>query len=194
MELKQDELVLYHTDVDGLFVRIFLPGLFGVLALGAFWLVWLWVTALPSASLRVVASGRALWPATLLSSWLAMRLTVAAWRSGRGHWWLRLTSRGFEINERVLAARHHDWREIDRFMLVAPSAQDAVMTQGETFADVLRDGDGPLAFRLGYRCVPGHRRRFTHLLYRGLQGTDGAPVDGLVMGYWDRPSTKPPIC
>jgi len=45
MSMRQDReaigderLVLYHTDVDGRFVRVFLPVLFGVFAAGGLWL------------------------------------------------------------------------------------------------------------------------------------------------------------
>ena len=143
------ELVLYYTDVDGRLVRIFLPLLFGVFAAGGLWLLFLWVTALPSATMHVVMVGLVLWPGTLLFSWLTARLAVAAWRSGHRHWWLRLSSTGFEVNDRIFAARRYDWREIDKFMLVAPSDQieNAVVVPGKTFTEVLKAGPAQL---------PGH--------------------------------------
>jgi hypothetical protein len=183
------ELVLYYTDVDGWLVRIFLPLLFGVFATGGLWLLFLWVTALPSATVPVVMVGLALSPGTLLFSWLTARLAVVAWRSGRRHWWLRLTSTGFEINDRIFSVRRYEWREIDKFMLVAPSAhvENAVMVPGKTFTGVLKDGGQPAAFRVGFQCAPGHRPRLAKLLLGGLRAADGTRPDGVVMGYWDRP-------
>jgi hypothetical protein len=184
------ELVLYYTDVDGRLVRIFLPLLFGVFAAGGLWLLFLWVTALPSATMHVVMVGLVLWPGTLLFSWLTARLAVAAWRSGHRHWWLRLSSTGFEVNDRIFAARRYDWREIDKFMLVAPSDQieNAVVVPGKTFIEVLKAGPTQLpAFRVGFHCVPGHRPRLANRLFGGLRSTDGARPDGVVMGFWDRP-------
>jgi hypothetical protein len=44
--------------------------------------------------------------------------------------------------------------------------------------------------RAGTGCVlpgVGRRRKLASKLYGGLRGGDGKRVDGLVMGYWDRP-------
>jgi len=184
------ELVLYYTDVDGRFIRIFLPVLFGVFATGGLWLQFLWVTELPSATVPVIAVGLILCPGTLLFSWLTIRLAAAAWRSGRGDWWLRLSGKCFEVNDRIFTPQRYEWHEIDKFMLVAPSAhiEHAVVAPGKTFVEAFRDGgtQSP-AFRVGFHCSPGHRRKLASKLFSGLRGRDGTRVDGLVMGYWDRP-------
>jgi hypothetical protein len=78
--------------------------------------VLLWVIELPSATVPVVVVGLVLCPGTVLFSWLTMRLAATAWRSGRGAWWLRLSSKGFEINDRVFTARRYEWHAIDKFM------------------------------------------------------------------------------
>jgi hypothetical protein len=197
MSMRQDReaigderLVLYHTDVDGRFVRVFLPVLFGVFAAGGLWLLFLWVTALPTATAHVVVVGLVLCPGTLLFSWLSVRLTAAAWRSGRGDWWLRLSSKGFEVNDRTFTPRRYEWREIDKFMLVAPSAQvdRAAVAPAKTFAQALKDGGAQSpAFRVGFRCSPGHRRSPATRLFSDVRGRDGTKADGLIIGYWDRP-------
>jgi hypothetical protein len=183
------ELVLYYTDVDGRFVRILFTAFFGVLAIGCLWLLFQWVTDLPTGSTDLVVPGLFLWPGTLLFCWITVRLAIAAWRSARGHWWLRLTSTGFEVNDRIFGARRYDWQEINRFMLVAPSdqVQTAVVLPGQTFTGALKAGPGQLPMlRVGFQCAPGHRPRLAKLS-GDLRGRDGTRADGVVMGYWDRP-------
>ena len=88
-----------------------------------------------------------------------------SWRSARGGWWLRLSSRGFEVNDRPGRPRRYDWREIDKFTLV----------------------DG---VQVCFRYTPGRRRTLANKSWRaisGLRDSDGTKADGLVMGYWDRP-------
>ena len=48
---------------------------------------------------------------------------VAAWvRGARGAWWLRLSTTGFEVNERLFGPpRRYKWCEIDSFILTGES-------------------------------------------------------------------------
>jgi hypothetical protein len=89
---------------------------------------------------------------------------MKCWRSGRGVWWLRLTSAGFAVNDRVLRPRRYTWGEIDTFMLV----------------------NG--AF-VSFFFPPQRRRTVWHRLRRaiGPRSGDGRKPDGILVGYWDRP-------
>ena len=51
---------------------------------------------------------------------------VAAWvRSARGAWWLRLSTTGFEVNERLFGPpRRYKWCEIDSFILTGESPSE----------------------------------------------------------------------
>ena len=135
------QLQLPYSDVDGRFTRIFLPLLFGALAALGIWGLLHWVVQLPSATLPSVLFGLALIPGTWILSWLAIRLAVLSLRSGRGDWWLRLSSAGWEVNDQISgrAAMHES--EIDTFMFVAPSAQieHAVVAPGTTVAEAARN-------------------------------------------------------
>jgi hypothetical protein len=130
------ELVLHYTDMDGRAVRIFLPVLFGVFAALPLWLLFLAVNQLlvfmglgltgppfedPSATWPpVVAVGLVLFLGIWMFGWLTVVVGMASWRSTRGSWWLRLSSRGFEVNDRLPGRpRRYEWREIDKFMLIA---------------------------------------------------------------------------
>jgi hypothetical protein len=125
--------------------------------------------------------------------WLIVRSAVHCIRKARRAWWLRLSSTGFEANDRLLKPRRYHWRDIDKFMLVAPSSdiEDAVVAPAKTFAEAFRDGGTQYpVFRVGFHCSPGYLRRLANRLFRhmsGLCGQDGTRADGLVMGYWDRP-------
>jgi hypothetical protein len=177
----------------------------GALTAGGIWLLflcanqllvlagWGWGNLLiqhETSWLPVAGAGLVLLPMTLLFSWVFLLAAVHSLRKARRAWWLRLTSKGFEVNDRVFTARRVEWHEIDTFMLVAPSAdiEYAVVAPGKTFAEALRDGgtQSP-AFRVGFRCSPGRRRKLASKLLSSLRGRDGTRVDGLVMGYWDRP-------
>ena len=83
---------------------------------------------------------------------------VAAWvRSARGAWWLRLSTTGFEVNERLFGPpRRYKWCEIDSFMLT---------------------GKARASERVGFR-YSRECHRFRH--------RRGAKPDGFVMGHWDR--------
>ena len=83
---------------------------------------------------------------------------VAAWvRGARGAWWLRLSTTGFEVNERLFGPpRRYKWCEIDSFILT-----------GE------REAEERVGFRYSREC-----HRFRH--------RRGAKPDGFVMGHWDR--------
>jgi hypothetical protein len=84
---------------------------------------------------------------------------LAAWvRSVRGAWWLRLSTTGFEVNDRLLGAPHrHKWCEIDSFVLARKSGA------GEC-----------VGYRYSREC---HR-------FRPRRGTK---PDGFIIGHWDRP-------
>jgi hypothetical protein len=140
--------------------------------------------------LPVAGAGLVLLPMTSLFSWVFVLAAVHSLRKARRAWWLRLSSEGFEVNDRVFTARRYGWQEIDKFMLVAPSAQieHAVVAPPKTFAEALREGGGQSsAVRVGFHRSPGHRRKLASKLFSGLRGHDGTRVDGLVVGYWDRP-------
>lgn len=178
----------------------------GVLTAGCLWLLflcanqllvlagWGWGNLLliqnETSWLPVAGAGLVLLPMTLLFSWVLLLAAVHSLRKARRAWWLRLTSKGFEVNDRVFTARRAEWHEIDKFMLVAPAAhiEHAVVAPGKAFAEAFREGgtQSP-AFRVGFHSSPGHRRKLAHKLFSGLRGRDGTRVDGLVMGYWDRP-------
>jgi hypothetical protein len=204
------ELVLHYTDMDGRAVRIFLPVLFGVFAALPLWLLFLAVNQLlvfmglgltgppfedPSATWPpVVAVGLVLFLGIWMFGWLTVVVGMASWRSTRGSWWLRLSSRGFEVNDRLPGRpRRYEWREIDKFMLIAPLADvhAAVVAPAKTFAEAVNDGDTGLPVLLvGFHCSPGHRRRtLANRLWRMMRGhmcgRDGTEAD--VVGYWDRP-------
>jgi hypothetical protein len=207
----EPELVVYYPALSVRFgvnhvIVSFMAILIGALTAGSLWLLflcanqllvlagWGWGNLLliqhEASWLPVAGAGLILLPVTLVSSWFFV-LPAAHWlRKARRAWWLRLSSKGFEVNDRVFAARRYEWHEIDKFMLVAPSAhvEHAVVAPPKTFADAMRDGgtQSP-AFRVGFRSSPGHRRKLASKLVSGLRGRDGTRVDGLVMGYWDRP-------
>jgi hypothetical protein len=90
--------------------------------------------------LPVAGAGLVLLPMTLLFSWFVALAAVHWLRRARRTWWLRLSSRGFQVNDRIFTARRYEWREIDKFMLVAPSAQleSAVVAPAKTFAEAFR--------------------------------------------------------
>ena len=185
-----NELRLHYTDKDGRLVRIFVSLTFGAIAAGTLWPLFPWVVNLSSAPLPVVILGLALMPVAWLLTWLALRLTVLSLRSGRGGWWLRLDSKGFEVNDRLLRPRRYGWREIDKFMLVAPSGQveHAVVAPGSTFAEAAKNTAAqPSPMSVGFSYAPGHRRAFGVHFSGGLRSRDGTRADGVIMGFWDRP-------
>jgi hypothetical protein len=192
------ELVLHYSDVDGRFGRIFWVFFFGGLAaVGLMMLSSLVVDRenafdevgpLGIVGLAVVGSTN-----TLMFGPIAVRMAVVGRRSVRGAWWLRLSSTGFEVNDRLVKPRRYDWRDIDKFMLVAPSADiaDAVVAPGKTGAEVFTHGgtQNPV-LRVGFHWSSGHRATLANKLFAsmsGLRGRDGTKSHGLVMGYWDRP-------
>jgi hypothetical protein len=183
------EYQLSYTDVDGRFARFFLPMFVGAFAAGGLWFLYLLVVYPPSAPLATAAIGLVLIVITWLSSRLALRLAVLSWRSGRGEWWLRLSSSGFQVNDRILRPRHHEWRDIEKFMLVAPTAEieRAVVAPAISFTEALTDGVQLPAFRVGFALSTRHRRSLSRRLFADFSGRDGTRADGTVMGYWDRP-------
>jgi hypothetical protein len=207
----EPELVVYYPALSvrfgGDFVIVsFVSIVIGALTAGSLWLLFLCANQLLALAgwgggnllliqqetswLSVAAVGLVLLPMTLLFGWFFLLAAVHWLRKARRAWWLRLTSKGFEVNDRIFTARRFAWHEIDKFILVAPSAhiEHAVVAPGKTFAEALRDGgtQSP-AFRVGFRCSPWRRRKLAGKLFSDLRGRDGTRVDGLVMGYWDRP-------
>lgn len=180
---------LNYTKVDGLLTRIFLPMFFGGFAAGAMWFLYLLVVYPPSVPAGIVLAGIVLTTLTWLFTWLAVRVAVTSWRSGRGTWWLRLTSSGFEVNDRIFKPRRYRWREIEKFMLVAPSSQieNAVLAPAVSFSDALRDGVGGPSFQVGFALAGRHRQPLLRRLFADFSGCDGTKADGTVMGFWDRP-------
>ena len=148
----------------------------------------------PSASwLPVAGVGLVVLPGTLMVAWLVVLSAVHCLRKARRARWLRLSSSGFEVNDRLFKPRRYHWHEIGKFMLVAPSPhiEDAVVAPAKTFAEAFRDGGTQYpVFRVGFHCSPGHRRTLANRIFRrisGMCGQDGTRADGLVTGYWDRP-------
>lgn len=207
----EPELVVYYPalrvrlGVDFVIVSfMFIP--IGALTAGSLWLLFLCANQLLARAgwgwghllliqheaswLPVAGAGLVLLPMTLLSGWFMVRAAAHSLRKARRTWWLRLTSKGFQVNDRVFTPRRFEWHEIDKFVLVAPSAdiEYAVVGPPKTFAEAVRGGSTQSpAFRVGFHCSPGRRRKPASKLYSGLRGSDGTRVDGLVMGYWDRP-------
>jgi hypothetical protein len=181
---------LNYTDVDGRLVRIFLPMFFGAFAAGGLWFLYLLVAYPPSTPLAAAAIGLVLIAGTCLSGRLALRIGAISWRSGRGDWWLRLSSSGFQVNDRILRPRCYEWRDIEKFMLVAPTAEieHAALAPAISFAEAVKDGgvEHP-AFRVGFALSTGHRLSLSRKLFGDFSGRDGTRADGTVMGYWDRP-------
>jgi hypothetical protein len=180
---------LNYTDVDGRLVRIFLPVFFGAFAAGGLWFLYLLVVYPPSNPLAAAVIGLVVIAVIWSFGWLSARIGVIAWRCGRGDWWLRLSSNGFEVNDRIFTPRRYGWRDIEKFMLVAPSQQieHAVLAPAVSFADGLKDGAPPPLFRVGFALSTGHRRSLFRRLFADFSGRDGTKADGTVMGYWDRP-------
>ncbi len=208
---SEPELVVYYPALSVRFgvdfvIIGFMSILIGMLTAGSLWLLvlcanqllvlagWGWGDLVliqdETSWFPVAAAGLALLPTTLLFCWFSVLAAVHCLRKVRRAWWLRLSSEGFEVNDRVVTARRYGWHEIDKFMLVAPSADIdyAVVAPGKSFVEAYRDGgtQSP-AFSVGFHSHPGHRRKLASKLRSGLRGRDGTRVDGLVMGYWDRP-------
>jgi len=213
--LGEPELALYYPAAKSRFGRTFVTLLLGMLTVIFGWLPFLALNQLlvfagfglipslgdpsaledPSATWPLVAVLLiVLTPGPLVLGYFTVRVAVLGGRSARGDWWLRLSRRGFEVNDRLGKPRRYEWREIDKFMLVATSAdpEAAVVAPAKTFAEAAKDDDsGHSALRVGFRYTPpGRRRTLANKLFRsmsGLRGRDGTKADGLVMGYWDRP-------
>lgn len=183
------ELVLPYTKVDGVLACIFVTGLFGGPAVGGLLVQYFCVhellifAGLLDASEHVIADNSvATWSTggwfvalsvllavgsivTLSMGSIALRIAALSWRSVRGVWWLRLSSSGFEVNDRPFKRRRYAWREVDKFMLVN-------------------------GVHVCFSFVPGRRRTLGNkfpTIFSGLRDHDGARAHGLIMGYWDRP-------
>jgi hypothetical protein len=166
-----NELRLHYSDVDGILARIFLPVFVGAFAVAGMWFLYSLVVHPPSTAVGTTVAGVVLVPITWLFSWLTIRVAVISCRSARGVWWLRLSIKGFEVNDRILRPRRRAWRDVDKFMLVAPS---------DHFGHVS-------TLQVGYSLGPGHRRSIARKIFANFRGRDGTRADGIVMGYWDRP-------
>jgi hypothetical protein len=147
----------------------------------------------PGSPWQVIACGIVLLPVTWLLGWLAGRIWILRWRAVRGQWWLRLSTRGFEVNSRLLRPRRYEWGDVDKFMLVttAPNPEDAVLAPAKTFGQAIgEDGGAPPSLIVGFRYSARRRRTRTIKFLRatrGLRGLDGTKPDEIVMGWWDRP-------
>jgi hypothetical protein len=128
---------------------------------------------------------------TWVLGWLTAHLVVTSWRIARGGWWLRLSSTGFELNSRLGKPHRYEWREIDKFMLVAQSqhVEQATPAPAKTFTEALRDGDSESCGSVvGFQLTPEHPRTYWHnRIRRMFSDREGTRADGLIMGYWDRP-------
>jgi hypothetical protein len=139
----------------------------------------------------VAGAGLAILTVAFAPAWLIARVGAQWWRRVRKAWWLRLSSKGFEINDRVFAPRRYEWREIDEFMLVAPGGhvRDAVPQPSKTYAEAFRDGTHVPPTVVGFRYSPrsGRRRSLASRIFFNASAADGTKADGPVVGYWDRP-------
>jgi hypothetical protein len=169
--LNDDELTLYYSDVDGLLGRAVFVCLTGVPL--AFSLLLLFYAVVQH---RIVLS-IVLTAIALFFGYVVARFAALGWRSARGGWWLRLTPVGFEANDRVFRPRRYRWSDIDRFVMVGADGQlhTGVVSQAQTVADVLKNGEALHSVRVGFRFLPEKRRRRRR------------PADHYVMGWWDRP-------
>jgi hypothetical protein len=177
------ELVLHYTDLHGRAARIFAPVFYGGFTAVGLLMIF--------GGLKVAEAVPGCWP--LLAWWfgwgsvsvlmfgpLTVRAAVVGRRSGCGDWWLRLSSTGFEVNDRLGKPRRYEWREIDKFMLV--ESQPAV--------EDVPAAEWPIIKHVGFRYSPGRRRTLANklCLIKGRPpDRDGTKADGLIMGYWDRP-------
>jgi hypothetical protein len=211
-EASRDQEVVYYPAVNGRFGRIFATILLAILTAAPLWLLFLCVNQLrmlaglgssyfndlqlvadPSTPWQVVGCGTALLPVIWILGWFTFMFAVHGIRKARGHWWLRLSSTGFEVNSRVFKPRRYKWREIDEFMLVTVGdhTEAVVPAAAKTFVEAFKDGDSqPSGWIVGYHYSPGHRRTLANKLWRIMSGArdrHGTKADGVVMGYWDRP-------
>ena len=117
-------MVLRYTAVDGRYGWLGPVVLFGgFAAVGVLGLAALFADRAraleqvgPGGMFCIVLGGAA---AVAMFGPLTTRMAVVGWRSVRGNWWLRLSSSGFEINDRMFGPRRYEWAEIDRFLLAA---------------------------------------------------------------------------
>ncbi|MDH6246209.1 hypothetical protein [Mycobacterium sp. OTB74] len=178
MEGQNDDFVINFTAADGRWGWIFIVGLFGIFPALA-------IVGLTALILMRHDAMREMGP--FLFAWFAFicmlnigmfgpmvaRLAALGIRSGRGGWWLRLSSTGFEVNDRVLRPRRYAWRDIDRFVLGHANLE------------------GIASPRVGFRYAPDYSLTLRKRLCRRLGGPardpEGVKIDVAVMGYWDRP-------
>lgn len=191
--LPEDEFVLTYTDVDSWFGRICLFALFAwmtapgsVLAGFCLYNSLLMAGVLdPPGSTYVVpqsvGDGVLLTVGFVVGTlytfyfgrW-TVRCAFMCWRSSRGGWWLRLSDRGFEVNDRAGKPRRYQWQEIEKFLLVG-----AYDTEEGTFVG-----------QVGFQYAPGHRLTMAKRLRQRLappRDRDDTKSDGIIMGWWDRP-------
>jgi len=140
--LNDDQLTLHFSDVDGLLGRMTLVLFPGVPAALALWLLFLSVNQLrimagvapaefdnlqlvidPSTPWQVIGAGIACLVVVFSFGFLAVRFAVLGWRCTRRRWWLRLSTVGFEVNDRIFRPRRYQWSDIDGFVLVGPRVE-----------------------------------------------------------------------
>jgi hypothetical protein len=115
--------VVHYTAMDGrlgwMLVVIFAGGFAGV---GLVILSGLWMDRANAVNeLGYVGLGWLIFigaASTLTFGPFAARGLAIGLRSVSGTWWLRLTSEGFEVNDRLFAPRRHAWADIEEFILV----------------------------------------------------------------------------
>lgn len=183
------ELTIHYSDVDGRGGRIFLQLFSGAFAAGGLWFLYLFIAYPPSEPAGAALAWVLLTTFTWLATWLTIFIAVMSWRSVRGHWWLRLSSNGLEINDRIFRRRRIRWGQVHNFMLVAPAGhfEHAVMAQPQSFADAMRNGvDHPVALQVGFRLGHDLSRSLWRRLFANFRDRDGVLADGILMGFWDR--------
>jgi len=181
----EDELVWYYTNFNR-FGFVYSMVVSCWLALSCLWFLYMWFIWPPRTMGPRVLAGVLIVLASWLCCLMAARTTVLVWRSVRRRWWLRLTSTGFAVNDRIFAPRRYEWHQINQFMLVASTKQigAAIVLPPKTFIERLKPASGQApTLRVGFKCAPGHRPRSAWLV-GDMVSKDRIRADGLIMGHW----------
>jgi hypothetical protein len=181
----EHEMVFYYTNFNR-FGAVYAMVVFNWVAISCLWFLFMWVIWPPRTMIPRVLTGVLLFLVSWLFTWMAALATVLLSRSIRGRWWVRLTTTGFAVNDRVLAPRRYGWHEINQFMLVAPANEigAAIVGPPKTFIERLTGGRGQRpTLRVGFECTPGHRPLASRLP-GGMVSKDGIRAHGLIIGHW----------
>lgn len=177
------ELVLWYRNVDGVFGALLIVAFTAAVAVGLLipvgggvgvLLAWAgvdevraWMNGIPEqpdvgATVLIVTALPFCALLAVMFAGAAAQFAVIAARGLRGRWWLRLSSRGLEVNDRILGPRRYAWHEIDEFLA-------AGVTVGMRFT------------------APRPRMSVSRFWPFGGPFREGdVALDATVMGYWDR--------